>query len=496
MLFNRNGWIPTTLHPKHAILGAIGATAMTCSGAPDTSPATENIRGSKPNVIIFFTDDQGYNDVGCFGSPLIKTPNFDKMAKEGTQFTSYYAQPVCGPSRAALMTGCYPIRIGEPKNIKCQHTVLHSKEITIAEVMKTVGYKTACIGKWHLAGNPREVYDPNRLPMSQGFDEFYGTPVHNGYTKEVNHKSYRAQIVRGNEVVNKAMTQDDMNMLTQNYTKEAVSFIRKNKDKPFFLYLAHNMPHVPLGASPAFRGKSARGLYGDVIQELDWSLGEVMRTLKETGIDKNTLVIFSSDNGPWVSKRLKGHYGSAAPLRGFKMSAWEGGQRVPAIMRWPGKIPAGRVTKELFTTLDLLPTCAALTDAKLPQNRTLDGKDMVDVMINKKGVKNPRKTFLYYNFMRLTAVRSGKWKLVFPRAKKAEGTGWSKGCIDEVKEISLYDMDNDKEETKDVAKEHPEIVKQIQALAEDARSELGDYNRVGTEPRFFDGPRPTEWSTR
>ncbi len=317
--------------------------------------ASADKSAGRPNFIVFLTDDQGYGDVGCFGSPKIRTPRFDHMAAEGMRFTSFYAQPVCGPSRAALMTGCYPIRIAEPGNRKNQHNILHPKEITIAEVLKDAGYATALVGKWHLAGGRRDAYKPELMPNAQGFDYFYGTPLFNGYSRTVNHRSFKCQLMRNGEMLSQALDQTGMDELTRNYTAEAITFIRENKDRPFFLYLAQNMPHVPLGASKEFRGRSPLGLYGDVIEELDWSMGKVLDTLKDLGVEDNTLVIFTSDNGPWIEKQIGNYAGSADPLRGAKMTAWEGGPRVPCIMRWPGKIPAGKTCDELATTMDYWP---------------------------------------------------------------------------------------------------------------------------------------------
>jgi len=448
----------------------------------------------KPNFIIFFTDDQGYNDVGCFGSPFIRTPNFDRMAREGMKFTSFYAQPVCGPSRAALMTGCYPIRIGEPGNRKNQHTVLHPEETTIPEVLKGAGYATALIGKWHLAGGRTNKYDPKLMPNSQGFDYFFGTPLHNGFTRTVDPKSFKTQLMRNGQILEDALDQEGMDSLTGMYTEEAVKFIRRNKDQPFFLYLAHNMPHVPLGASEKFRGRSKRGLYGDVVEELDWSAGQILKTLEELNLDDNTLIAFTSDNGPWIEDHLGDYGGSAAPLRGWKMSAWEGGPRVPCIMRWPGRIPAGRVCHEMATTMDLLPTFAGLAGAKLHEDRVIDGRDIFSLMSAEPNAESPHEAFYFYNYLRLNAVRSGKWKLVLPRPAKPPGTGWSGRMIDAVEKTQLYDLEADIEERYDLADQYPQIVARLMKLIDKARADLGDYQTVGGGARFFDGPRPTSRS--
>jgi arylsulfatase len=415
---------------KAASAGLAAAMGRGIAGAESLLAGKQSVK--KPNFIIFFTDDQGYNDVGCFGSPFIRTPNLDRMAKEGMKFTSFYAQPVCGPSRAALMTGCYPIRVAEPGNKKNQHTVLHPKEITVAEVLKSAGYATALIGKWHLAGGRKNKYEPRLMPNAQGFDHFLGTPLHNGFTRTVDHKSFRTQLMRDGHILKDALDQDGMNSLTGTYTEEAVKFIRANKNRPFFLYLAHNMPHVPLGASGEFRGRSRRRLYGDVIEELDWSAGRILKTLKDLDLDDNTLIVFTSDNGPWIEGHLGDYGGSAAPLRGWKMSAWEGGPRVPCIMRWPGRIPSNAVCHEMVTTMDLLPTFAKLARAQLPGDRIIDGRAILSLMTGEPGAKSPHEAFYFYNYLRLNAVRSGKWKLVLPRPANPPGTGWSGRMIDAV----------------------------------------------------------------
>ena len=468
-----------------------GIAAATCGSfaLKENSNAVES-PDKKPNFIIFFTDDQGYNDVGCFGSPFIRTPNFDRMAREGMKFTSFYAQPVCGPSRAALMTGCYPIRVAELGNKKNQHTILHPKETTMAEVLKGAGYATALIGKWHLAGGRSNKYNPKLMPNAQGFDYFFGTPLHNGFTRTVEHKSFKTQLMRNGRILEDALDQEGMDSLTGDYTREAVKFIRGNKDRPFFLYLAHTMPHVPLGASKAFRGRSRRGLFGDVIEELDWSAGEILKTLRALNLDSNTLIVFTSDNGPWIEGHLGDYGGSAAPLRGWKMSAWEGGPRVPCIMRWPGRIPAGRVCHDMTTTMDLLPTFAGLAGAKLREDRVIDGRDISRLMAGDHDAKSPHEAFYFYNYLRLNAVRSGKWKLVLPRPAKPPGTGWSGRMIDAVEGTQLYNLEADIEERQDVADQHPRIVSRLMRLIDKARADLGDHQKVGSGARFFDGPAP------
>ena len=459
----------------HIILFLVAILISSCS---------KKIETKKTNFIIFFTDDQGYNDVGCFDSPNIKTPYLDQMAAEGMKFTNFYAQPVCGPSRAALLTASYPIRTGEPKNTKGLHTKLHPKEITIAEVLKTNGYQTACIGKWHVGE------EPNQMPLNQGFDYFFGTPKPNGHTKLIEQAPFRCIIMQNKDTIKVINTVEEMGQLTKIYTKEATNFIKRNKNKPFFLYLPHTMPHVPLGASKDFRGKSAGGFYGDVIEELDWSMGEVLKTLKEEGLEENTLVIFTSDNGPWIEEQIGDHGGSAFPLRGNKMQTWEGGVRVPAIMQWKGKIPENVVSDALLTTMDFLPTFADISGAVISKEVTLDGKSFKDVLLKNKESQHDR--FYYYSYTHLQAVRDKEWKLVLPRKAKPKYMKWAARKVEAVDEILLFNLKNDKEEQYNLADQNPEKVKELMLLIEEGRKELGDHDRIGEGARFFDNNIKTQ----
>jgi len=387
------------------------------------------------------------------------------------------------------------------------HTVPHPKETTMAEVLKEAGYATSIIGKWHLGlGKPNAPggFAPETMPNAQGFDFFYGTPLFNGTTVKVSDTKSRSPILRNQEVVVKAV--ESWDQITADYTREAIEWIKANRQGPFFLYLAHNMPHIPLGASSQFQGKSDAGPYGDAIEEIDWSCGEILRTLKELNIDQNTLVVFTSDNGPWIETTHgmqvggkpfipREHSGDATPLRGWKMSAWEGGSRVPFVARWPGKIPAGWVSDQILTTMDLLPTFANIAKAALPKVE-LDGRDATAFLIG-KSPNSPRDEYLYYSGCLLTGVRSGPWKLVLPRPKAPPGLGWWGRMIDAVPHAQLFNLENDIGESTDVAAEHADVVAALMQRIDRARRELGDIDRTGSGARSYDaGPRQLEVATK
>ena len=420
-----------------------------------------NVLFSKsPNFIIIFTDDQGFEDIGCFGSPKIKTPHLDKLAAEGRKFTSFYsANSVCSPSRASLLTGCYPVRVSIPGVLFPRHEIgLNPDEITIADLLKSKGYATSCIGKWHIG------HKPKFLPTRQGFDSYYGIPYSNdmtidpeanlaadiklreGFTLErirsEKPKKDFVPLMRNEEVIEYPC---DQTTLTQRYTEEAVKFIEENKNKPFFLYLPHTMPHIPLFASEKFKGKSERGLYGDTIEEIDWSVGEIMKALRDNNLDENTLVIYTSDNGPWKLKGGRG--GSAHPLRGFKFQTYEGGMRVPCIMYWKGKVPAGSSCDEIAATIDLLPTIAGLSGAELPNDRAIDGKDIWPLITGKKGAQTPHEIYFFYKGNKLESARQGKWKLR-RSGKKSQP-------------VELYDLASDISESKNLAKENAILVNEM-----------------------------------
>jgi len=460
------------------VLIAVGTILPACHG---TTTAAEAL----PNFVIMFTDDQGYQDVGCFGSPLIETPHLDRMAAEGMRFTDFYAaQAVCSASRAALITGCYPNRIGILGALgpKSTHGI-HENELTIAELVKQRGYATAIYGKWHLGHHPKF------LPTRHGFDDYFGLPYSNDmwpYHPAVAHLPMEARLKRwphlplieGERVINPRVTAEDQTHLTTWYTERAVAFIEKNKDRPFFVYVPQSMPHVPLHVSEKFRGKSKRGLYGDVIMEIDWSMGRILDTLKRLGLDENTLVIFTSDNGPWLSYGT--HGGCALPLREGKGTMFDGGCREACIMRWPKRIPASSVCKEVAGTIDILPTIAQIIGVELPADRIIDGRSILPLLEARPGAKSPREAQYFFWGRALQAVRSGKWKLHFPHgyrtlAGREGGTGGRPVPYSQAKiGLELFDLENDIGETTNVADAHPEVVARLQALAEKARADLGD----------------------
>ncbi|MFO1485140.1 MAG: sulfatase [Verrucomicrobiaceae bacterium] len=458
-----------------------------------------------PNVVIILVDDLGWSDVGCFGNTQIKTPRIDRMAAEGMKFTSFYvAQAVCSASRAALMTGCYANRVGMQGALN--HTSkegIHPDELLISEMCKTAGYATAAFGKWHLGTCP--MFNP----LHNGFDEFLGIPYSNDNSKY--HPSLAKEMpplpfYDGLKIIE---TDPDQSLFTRRFTERAVSFIERNKEQPFFLYVPHVMPHVPIFASDAFRGKSSTGLYGDVVEEIDWSVGQILDAIQRSGIDQNTLVILFSDNGPFLS--YGNHAGSAKPLREGKLTTFEGGVRSPFIARWPGRVPAGQVCDEPAMEIDLLPTIAALIGGKLSE-RKIDGLNILPLLEGKPGARSPHEALIFYGGSELQAVRSGEWKLHFPHpyitvdgepgrdGKPAKfgqmqpksitqsgiaGIASRHGYRVENIGLSLFNLKDDPGELRDVSKEHPEIVERLTKLAEPARKELGDDLRKvkGTENR-------------
>ena len=421
------------------------------------------VKTSAPNFIIIFADDLGYGDLGVYGHPTINTPHLDRMAFEGQKWTNFYASAnICTPSRAGLLTGRFAVRSGMASDRRGvlfpdSDGGLPATEITIAELLKEKGYATAAIGKWHLG------HLPQYLPTSHGFDSYFGIPYSNDMDRltTVDYQeafanpaieTFNVPLMRGEEIVERPANQ---NTITKRYTEEAVQFISSSKDKPFFLYLAHSLPHVPLFTSDEFRGTSARGLYGDVIEEIDWSAGQIIEALKKEGLEKNTLVVFTSDNGPWAI--FGDHAGSAGLLFGAKGTSYEGGQREPAIFWWPGTIrPA--VVNGIGSTLDLLPTIASLAGATLQEDRPYDGYDISRVL--KEGVASPREEMIYYHNTRVFAARKGDFKLYF---LKNNPLGYP-SKIEELEKYQLFNLMADPSEKMDVFDQYPEVVKEIEEM--------------------------------
>ncbi|MCX6853875.1 MAG: sulfatase [Verrucomicrobia bacterium] len=448
----------------------------------------------KPNIILILADDLGYSDLGCFGSKTIRTPNLDTMAAEGTRFTSFYVtQAVCSASRAALMTGSYPNRVSMQGALN--HTSkegIHPDEYLLPEMLKEQGYATGIFGKWHL-GTAAMFH-----PLKHGFDEFWGIPYSNDNSKY--HPSLAAEMpplpVYEDEKISE--TDPDQSQFTRRITEKAVSFIRRHGDAPFFLYVPHVMPHVPIFASERFKGKSPHGLYADVVEELDWSVGLIMAAVQQAGIAENTLILFFSDNGPFLS--YGNHAGNAAPLREGKLTSYEGGVRVPFIAHWAGRVPAGKVCDQATTEMDILPTIQTWLGAKGPTLKT-DGKDVSDLWFGKEGAKSPHESLVFYGGSELQAIRSGDWKLHFthpyitPHAEPGrdgkpsnwenmkpaaitqsgiEGIATRHGYRVAQQELALYDLKTDLGESKDVSADHPEVVAELKRLAEAYKMELGD----------------------
>lgn len=406
----------------------------------------------KPNIVIILADDLGYGDIGTFGATDIRTPNIDGLATNGIKLTSFYStSPVCSPTRAALITGRYPRRLGiDHVFFPESFTGIPAEEVTIAEALKGNGYRTAIFGKWHL-GHHRQY-----LPLQNGFDEYYGIP----YSNDMMGVAY----LRGNDVDSMKVNQK---YITQTYTKEAVRFIDQNKDKPFFLYITHNMPHVPIYASPKFEGKSKRGLYGDVIEELDWSVGEVVKALKKNGLEENTLVVFTSDNGPWLIFDVEG--GSAGPLRQGKGTTFEGGQRVPTVAYWPGKIKPGTVYDDLVSHLDFYPTIISLTGSQKTQTKKpLDGEDISPVLFGTGKRKGDE--FAYYSNGIIEAYRKGDWKIRLPQKDVKMGNATIVPAADTL----LFNLKTDIGEQNNLLKSNPAKAKELLASLETYKKKIGD----------------------
>lgn len=447
-----------------------------------------NATGQRPpNFVVIYIDDMGYADIGPFGAKGYRTPNLDRLAGEGRIFTDFYvSQAVCSASRAALMTGCHNVRIGILGALGPQARIgIHRDEVTLAEIAKQKGYATACFGKWHL-GHHRQF-----LPLQNGFDEYFGLPYSNDmwpHHPGVRHlpmeerlkKWPHLPLIEGNETKIERVGDEEQNQLTSWYTEHAVAFIEKNKGNPFLLYVPHSMVHVPLHVSERFRDKSGAGLFGDVVMEVDWSVGQIIETLRRLQLERDTCVIFTSDNGPWLS--YGDHAGSAKPLREGKGTMFDGGCRVPCVMWWPGRIPAGTVCREPAMTIDILPTVAHLIGATLPDHK-IDGLDIWPLMAGGAEARSPHEYLSFYWGENLEAIRAGDWKLHFPhKYRTLGGKPAGKGGIPvdyETGEIglSLFNLKEDPGETIDVAARHQDVVKRLEAFAEETRKDLGDRTR-------------------
>jgi arylsulfatase A-like enzyme len=443
-------------------------TAALLLGAAAKAQADDAPKSASPNFLIIFIDDMGYGDPSCYGNTAARTPHIDQLAKDGTRFTSFYAQTVCGPSRGALMTGRYPHRVGGG-------WTTNAEEVFISEILQEAGYTTGCVGKWDMS---RRRYQEALVPNSQGFDFYFGTLGAND--------ANRVTLWHNRK---KLETTEDMAGLTRLYTDKSIAFLEEHgeNDKPFFLYLAHTMMHVVIDASPEFRDRTGEGLYADTLEELDHEIGRLLAKLDELGLRDNTLVLFTSDNGPWSNdharqraknakyvewtKGPKIPWGSAGPLRGAKGSTWEGGVRVPGIVRWPDQVPAGRTSDAIVSTLDVLPTFAALAgvEEKVPTDRKIDGGDQRALFLgNETGARDQ---FLYYEQSELLAVRKGPWKLRLPGLKKLRD--WPE--MDRGTQVAeLYHLGRDLGEKQNVASDHPDVVQRLTRLAERLRRDLGN----------------------
>ncbi len=471
-----NGWLGQLRIPW-LLAWLVAGTALTCRGGTSDRPL------KTPNVVVIYCDDMGWGDLGCYGARQIRTPNLDRLARQGTRFTSFYvSQPVCSASRASLLTGCYANRIGIHGALFPGSKIgISSNEVTLAEIAKSRGYATAIFGKWHL-GHAREF-----LPLRHGFDEYLGLPYSNDMWP--NNPSAKSgtypplPLIDGERVVEE---QPDQSQLTRRYTERAVQFIERNVRRPFFLYVPHSMPHVPIFASARFKGRSKAGLYGDVIEEIDASVGEILDALRRHRLEDNTLVVFTSDNGPWGV--YGNHAGSSGPFRECKGTVYEGGVRVPCIVRWPGQVPAGRVSDIPWMTIDLLPTVARQLGVALPTN-PIDGRDANAVLRGEPGARSPHDAFyFYYRQGELQAVRSDQWKLILPHLVDSQvgGRDGQRGVYRPFRAgLELYDLSVDPGERVNLASQKPEVLTRLLLHAEAARQELGDSltRRVGVANR-------------
>ena len=421
-----------------------------------------------PNIVLILIDDMGYGDIGPFGSTKNRTPNLDRMAREGIKLMSFYAAPVCSASRAQIMTGSYAPRVSIPGVLPPASPIgLNPAEVTLPKLLQAQGYATICIGKWHLGDQP------DFFPTRYGFDHYFGLPYSNDMLRPAADTGQRLIPLMRDDAVIELLSADDEDHLTRRYTEEAVKFIHANRDHPFFLYLPHTAVHVPIHPGPEFRGKSANGRYGDWVEEMDWSTGRVLDTLRELRLESNTLVVFTSDNGPWL--KHKEDAGSAGPLRGGKGSTWEGGMRESTLAWWPGKIPAGRVSDAVTGTIDLLPTFVKLAGGTITTDRPIDGADISNLLFGQSGI-SAREAQFYFLQYKLQAVRSGPWKLAL--GPQIFSMGMPEGGVSKPG-LRLYNLDRDIGETTDVAAQNPSIVAKLKALADSMAATLCDGSDKG-----------------
>jgi len=440
----------------------LGATAEAQTAAP-----------RPPNFVVIFVDDLGYGDIGPYGATKQRTPNLDRMAAEGMKLTSFYAAPVCSVSRAQLMTGCYGARVSVPGvYFPGGPQGLHPSENTVADLLRPLGYATACVGKWHLGDQP------DFLPTRQGFDRYLGIPYSNDMQRAAKGSKTKVSPLVRDDKVAELLTDEQQSGIVARYTEEAVRFMRDSKDRPFFLYFPHTAVHTPIWPGEAFRGKSGNGRFGDWVEEVDWSVGKVLEAIKELGLDENTLVLFTSDNGPWMIKGPDG--GSAGPLRGSKGSTWEGGVRVPTVARWPGRIPAGTSRPTVAGTIDVLPTLVGLAGGKVPAEPVIDGRDIAPLLTGRTEEAS-REAHYYFAGYRLQAVRQGRWKLALAPQPAGHGKRKDEGVVSKVPR--LYDLEADIGETTDLAEREPAVVERLRSLAAKVGAEIG-----GNTPQARRGP--------
>lgn len=434
-------------------------------------PAIALAEADRPNIVVIFIDDLGYADIGPYGAKLQKTPHLDRMAEEGMKLTSFYAAPVCSVSRAQLLTGCYGARISVPGvYFPGQPNGLNPAETTIAEYLKQQGYATACVGKWHLGDQPEF------LPTNQGFDHYFGIPYSNDMQRRAVGGTERVTPLLRDDKVAELITDEQQSQIVERYTEEAVKFMTENKNRPFFLYFPHTAVHTPIYPGEAFRGKSQNGRFGDWVEEVDWSVGQVLQAIEDLKLDEKTLVIFTSDNGPWLVKREDG--GSALPLRGGKGSTWEGGVRVPTIARWPGKIAENSTCDTVAATIDLLPTFVALAGGSVPKEPEIDGRDISPLLLGQT-TDAAREAHYYFSGYTLQAVRQGPWKLAIATQPESMGRNIPE---DAKTNPRLYNLMDDIGETTNVALSHPEIVERLQGLADRMNEEIGSNSPKARRP--------------